>query len=200
MANNIWDITLTLNLQRPVKKHFSKQSQTTSHHCGFSGHIRPHCPKIHSQKPRIRKQEPKTGKSSSKPSKPHHASQQKRQYPQRGSPSCRRSVKNGHTKADASDWSLTSPRKFKSMKACLHDEECPSLFGQIGHGLQPYLTCKEGMSKEGWDYSPLERERTRLVGEVSPCLRFWFLNLIACKVRLQCIVYHVISYSCLTFY
>jgi len=41
----------------------------------------------------------KTGKSSSKPSKPHHASRQKQQYPQRGSPSCCHSGKNGHTKA-----------------------------------------------------------------------------------------------------
>jgi hypothetical protein len=84
----------------PVKKHFSKRSQTTCHHYGVSGHIRPHCPKTRSQKPWIKQQEPKTGKSSSKPSKPHHASRQKQQCPQRGSPSCSHSGKNGHTKAE----------------------------------------------------------------------------------------------------
>jgi hypothetical protein len=35
------------------------------------------------------------------------------------------------------------------LRACLYDEECPSQFGQIGHGLQPYLSDKEGMGKEG---------------------------------------------------
>jgi hypothetical protein len=37
-------------------------------------------------------------------------------------------------------------------------------------------------------------------GEVSTCLRFWFLNPSACQVYLHCKVYHVISYSCLAFY
>jgi hypothetical protein len=37
-------------------------------------------------------------------------------------------------------------------------------------------------------------------GEVFPCLGFWFLNPSACQVCLHCIVYHVISYSCLAFY
>jgi hypothetical protein len=37
-------------------------------------------------------------------------------------------------------------------------------------------------------------------GTVSPCLRFWFLNPIACQVSLHCIIYHVISYSCFVFY
>jgi hypothetical protein len=82
-----------------VKKHYSKQSQPTCHHCGVTGHIRPHCHQIWHQKPWIKKQEPKIGKSSSKPSMPHHASRQKRQYPQRGSPSCHHSGKNSHTKA-----------------------------------------------------------------------------------------------------
>jgi hypothetical protein len=36
--------------------------------------------------------------------------------------------------------------------------------------------------------------------EVFPCLGFWFLNPSACQVCLHCIVYHVISYSCLEFY
>jgi hypothetical protein len=27
-----------------VKKHFNKRSLSTCHHCGTSGHIRPHCP------------------------------------------------------------------------------------------------------------------------------------------------------------
>jgi hypothetical protein len=88
-----------LKIAELVKKHFSKRSQPTCHHCGVIGHIRPHCHQIRHQKPRIKKQEPKTGKSSSKPSKLHHASRQKRQYPQRGSPSCRHSGKNGHIKA-----------------------------------------------------------------------------------------------------
>jgi hypothetical protein len=60
-------------ITKPLKKHFSKQSQPTCHHCGITGHIRPHYHQIRHQKPRIKKQEPKTGKSSSKPSMPHHA-------------------------------------------------------------------------------------------------------------------------------
>jgi hypothetical protein len=36
-------------------------------------------------------------------------------------------------------------------------------------------------------------------GAISPCLGFWFLNPSACQVCLHCIVYHVISYSCLAF-
>jgi hypothetical protein len=36
-------------------------------------------------------------------------------------------------------------------------------------------------------------------GEVSPCLGLWFLNPSASQVCLHCIVYHVISYSCLAF-
>jgi hypothetical protein len=36
-------------------------------------------------------------------------------------------------------------------------------------------------------------------GKVSPCLGFWFLNPSVCHVCLHCIVYHVISYSCLAF-
>jgi hypothetical protein len=35
-------------------------------------------------------------------------------------------------------------------------------------------------------------------GEVTPCLGFWFLNPRACRVCLHCIIYHVISYACLT--
>jgi hypothetical protein len=70
-----------LKIVEPIKKHFNKQRQPTCHHCGVTGHIRPHCHYIQHQKPRIKKQEPNTGKSSSKPSKPHHASRQKWQYP-----------------------------------------------------------------------------------------------------------------------
>jgi hypothetical protein len=89
-----------LKIAEPIKKHFSKQSQPTCHHCGVIGHIiRPHCHQIWYHKLWIKKQEPKTSKSCSKLSKPHHASWQKRQYPQKGSPSCHYSGKNGHTKA-----------------------------------------------------------------------------------------------------
>jgi hypothetical protein len=83
-----------------VKKHISKQRQPTCHHSGVTEHIRPHCHQIRHQKPRIKKQEAKTGKSNSKPSKPYHASRQKRQYPQRSSPSCRHNYKNGYSKAE----------------------------------------------------------------------------------------------------
>jgi hypothetical protein len=82
-----------------VKKHFSKQRQPACYHCGVTGHIRPHCHQIQDQKPRIKKEEPKTGKFSSRPSKPHHASQQKRRYPQKGSFLCRHNDKNGHSNA-----------------------------------------------------------------------------------------------------
>jgi hypothetical protein len=88
-----------LKIAKPVKKHFSKRSQPTCHHCGVTRHIRSHCDKIQHQNPRVKKQEPKIGESSSKPAKLHHASRQKQKYPQRGSPSCRHSGKNGHTKA-----------------------------------------------------------------------------------------------------
>jgi hypothetical protein len=37
-------------------------------------------------------------------------------------------------------------------------------------------------------------------GEVTSCLGFWFLNPSACPVCLHCIIYHVISYSCLAFH
>jgi hypothetical protein len=89
-----------LKIADPVKKHFSKQSQPTYHHCGIIRHIRPHCHQIQHQKPRMKKQEPKTGKSTSKPSLPHHVFRQKWKYPQRGSPSCRHCGKYGHTKAE----------------------------------------------------------------------------------------------------
>jgi hypothetical protein len=62
-----------------VMKHSKSRSLPTYHHCGISGNIRPHCPQIHSQKPRINKQEPKKGKFGTRPSKIHHAPQQKRQ-------------------------------------------------------------------------------------------------------------------------
>jgi hypothetical protein len=32
-----------LKIAEPIKKHFSKRSQTTRHHCGVTGYIRPHC-------------------------------------------------------------------------------------------------------------------------------------------------------------
>jgi hypothetical protein len=89
-----------LKIAEPVKKHFSKQSQPTCHHCSVTGHIRPHCHQIWHQKPPIKKQEPKTGKSSSKPSMTHHTFRQERQYPQRGSPSCRHCGEYGRTKVE----------------------------------------------------------------------------------------------------
>jgi hypothetical protein len=104
-----------LKIAELIKKHFSKQRQPTCHHCGVTGHIRPHCHQIRHQKPRIKKQEPKIGKSSSKPSKPHHASRQKWQYPQKGSPSCRHSSKNGHTKAK---YFREKPNKHKEIQIC----------------------------------------------------------------------------------
>jgi hypothetical protein len=57
----------------PIIKHSKSRSLPTYHHCGITGHIRPHCPQIHSQKSQIKKQEPKKGKSSTRPSKTHHA-------------------------------------------------------------------------------------------------------------------------------
>jgi len=100
-----------LKFTEPFKKHFSKQSQPTCFHCGVFGHIRPHCPQIRHQQPRIRKTEQKIGKSSSKPSKPYHAFQQQRHYPQRGSPSCRQCGKHGHTKAECIRMKPHKPKK-----------------------------------------------------------------------------------------
>jgi hypothetical protein len=99
---------VNLKIAEPVKKHFSKQSQPTSHHCGVTGHTRPHYHQIQHQKPRIKKQEPKTGKSSSKTSMPHHAF---RKNPQRGSPSCRHYGKYGHTKAECFRVKPHKPKK-----------------------------------------------------------------------------------------
>jgi hypothetical protein len=62
-----------LKFAEPIKKHSNKQRQPICHHCGTSGHFRPHCLHIQNQKPRIKKQEPKRGKSSSKPFMPHLA-------------------------------------------------------------------------------------------------------------------------------
>jgi hypothetical protein len=39
----------------PVMKHSNKRNLSTCHYCGITGHIRQHCPQIHSQKPRINK-------------------------------------------------------------------------------------------------------------------------------------------------
>jgi hypothetical protein len=84
----------------PVMKHSKSRSMPNCYQCGVTGHIKPHCPQIHSHKPWIKKQEPKKGKSGSKPSKPHHVPRQKRQYPQRVAPSCCHYGKTSHTKAD----------------------------------------------------------------------------------------------------
>jgi len=88
MSLPMGDIYLNFKFAEPIKKHSNKQSQPTCHHCGTSRHIRPHCPQIRPQMPWIKKQEPKKGKPGSNPSKPHHAPRQKRQFPQRGHPSC----------------------------------------------------------------------------------------------------------------
>jgi hypothetical protein len=103
-----------LKIAEPIKKHFSKQRQPTCHYYGVTRHIRPHCHQIRHQKPRIKKQESNTGKSRSKPSKPHHASQQKRQYPQRGSSSCCHNGKNGHTKAKHFREKPYKPKKIQT--------------------------------------------------------------------------------------
>jgi hypothetical protein len=100
-----------LKIAELVKKHLSKQCQPTCHHCGVTGHIRPYCHQIRHQKLHIKKQEPKTGKSSSKPSMSHHAFRQKRQYRQRGSPSCLHYGKNGHTKAECFRVKPHKPKK-----------------------------------------------------------------------------------------
>jgi hypothetical protein len=39
------------------------------------------------------------------------------------------------SRPNTSERSFTCPRKFKFMRAWLHDEECLNQFGQIGHGL-----------------------------------------------------------------
>jgi hypothetical protein len=111
MSHPIWDIylkkertlfcvrMLTLKLHSLSRSISTKQTQPTCHHYGVTGHIKPHCHQIWHKKPRIKKQEQKIGKCSFKSSKSHHASRQKQQYRQRGSPSYRHNGKNGHTKA-----------------------------------------------------------------------------------------------------
>jgi hypothetical protein len=71
--------------------------------------------------------------------------------------------------------------------------------GPLDEILSTTTIVKVGMGQKGWSHLPLEGEWTHLVGEVSPCLGLWFLNPSACQVCLHCIVYHVISYSCLAF-
>jgi len=39
-----------LKIAKPTKKHFSKRSQPTCHHCGVTGHIRPHYHQIRHKK------------------------------------------------------------------------------------------------------------------------------------------------------
>jgi len=63
----------------PVKKNSKSRIMPTCHHCDITGHIRPHCPLVCSQKPQIKKHDPKKGKSSTRPLMTHHAPSQKRQ-------------------------------------------------------------------------------------------------------------------------
>jgi hypothetical protein len=97
----------------PAKKHSSKRSQPTCHLCGVSGHIRPHCPQIRTQKPWIKKQEPKKGKHGSNPSKPHHDPCQKWQFPQRAHPSCCHCGKTGQTKVECFKLKPCKPKENK---------------------------------------------------------------------------------------
>jgi hypothetical protein len=62
-----------------VKKHSKYRIMPICHHCGITGHIRPHCPQVHSQRPRIKKHDPRKGKSGTRPPMTHHAPRQKRQ-------------------------------------------------------------------------------------------------------------------------
>jgi hypothetical protein len=49
--------------------------------------------------------------------------------------------------------------------------------GQPIEGLSTTTTGKAGMGQKEWGHSPLEEEWTHLVGEITPCLGFWFLIL-----------------------
>jgi hypothetical protein len=100
-----------LKIVEPIKKHFSKQRQPTCHHCGVIGHIRP---------PVIRSDIRSFGSRSKSQRQVSLALNLpslimllgKKQYPQRGSPSCCHSGKNGHTKAK---YFREMPRKPKEI-------------------------------------------------------------------------------------
>jgi hypothetical protein len=112
----VWDLLfvrmLTVNLQN-LPRSTNKRSQPTCHLCGVSGHIRPHCPQIRTQKPWIKKQEPKKGKHGSNPPKPHHAPCQKWQFPQRAHPSCCHCGKTGQTKVECFKLKPCKPKENK---------------------------------------------------------------------------------------
>jgi hypothetical protein len=132
-----------------VKKHFNKQRQPTCHHCGVTGHIRSHCHKIRHQSLGSRSKSQSQvslalnlpslimllGKSCNtlKEVLPHAVIMARMATP----------------RPNSSKRSLRSPRRFRPMIACQHDEKCPSQTNQFGHGSQPYHTGKEGMGKEG---------------------------------------------------
>jgi len=105
-----------LKIAEPVKKHFSKRSQPTCHHCGVIGHIRPHCHQIRHQKPRIKKQEPKTGKSSSKLPSFIMLLDKSGNTLKGVLPHAVTVARMATSRPNTSERSLTSPRKFRSMK------------------------------------------------------------------------------------
>jgi len=138
-----------LKMVEHVMKHFSKQRQPTCHHCGVTGHIRSHCHKIRHQSLGSRSKSQSQvslalnlpslimllGKSCNtlKEVLPHAVIMARMATP----------------RPNSSKRSLRSPRRFRPMIACQHDEKCPSQTNQFGHGSQPYHTGKEGMGKEG---------------------------------------------------
>jgi hypothetical protein len=64
---------------------------------------------------------------------------------------------------------------------------------------KPPPWVKQVWVKKDETIHPLRGVDSPSKGEVSPCLGFWFLNPSACQVCLHCIIFHVISYSCLAF-
>jgi hypothetical protein len=95
----------------PIKKYSKTESMPTCHHYGIIGHIRPHCPQIHSQRPWTKKRDLKKGKSSTRLPMTHHAPRQKRQPSQRFVPTCHHYGKIGH---DQSSCFKLKPREPKN--------------------------------------------------------------------------------------
>jgi hypothetical protein len=66
------------NSAETTKKHSNKRSLPTCHHCGITGHIRPKCPQLQSQKWKVQRELP--ARATSGPSTAHQAPRHQQQF------------------------------------------------------------------------------------------------------------------------
>jgi hypothetical protein len=68
------------NFAETTKKHSNKRSLPTCHHCGITGHIRPKCPQLQSQKSKVQRELPARATSGILPSTAHQAPRHQQQF------------------------------------------------------------------------------------------------------------------------